>query len=69
MRLITQEKNQFMRLSLASVCPRPRARESVARLLPYERRHAELIGSLSHKVKVRGDIFSTGPEWEAGAES
>ena len=41
----------------------------VARLLPYERRHAGLIGSLSHKVKVRGDIFSTGLEWEAGAES
>ena len=41
----------------------------VARLLPYERRHAELIGSLSHKVKVRGDIFGTGLEWEAGAES
>ncbi len=41
----------------------------VARLLPYERRHAELIGSLSHKVRIRGDIFSTGLEWEAGAES
>ncbi len=41
----------------------------VARLLPYERRHAELIGSLGHKVKVRGDVFSTGLEWEAGAES
>ncbi len=41
----------------------------VARLLPYERRHAELIGSLSRKVKVRGDIFSTGVDWEAGAES
>ena len=41
----------------------------VARLLPYERRHAELIGSLSRKVKVRGDILSTGLEWEAGAES
>ena len=41
----------------------------VARLLPYERRHAELIGSLGHKVKVRGDIFSTGLEWDAGAES
>ena len=41
----------------------------VARLLPYERRHAELIGSLCHKVKVRGNIFSTGLEWEAGAES
>ena len=41
----------------------------VARLLPYERRHAELIGSLGHKVKVRGDIFSTGLESDAGAES
>ena len=41
----------------------------VARLLPYERRHAELIGSLGHKVKVRGDVFSTGLEREAGAES
>ena len=41
----------------------------VARLLPYERRYAGLIGSLSHKVKVRGDIFTTGLEWEAGAES
>jgi antitoxin (DNA-binding transcriptional repressor) of toxin-antitoxin stability system len=41
----------------------------VARLLPYERRHAELIGSLGHKVKVRGDVFSTGLQWEAGAES
>ena len=41
----------------------------VARLLPYERRHAGLIGSLSHKMEVRGNIFSTGIEWEAGAES
>ncbi len=41
----------------------------VARLLPYERRHAELIGSLGHKVKVRGNVFSTGLEREAGAES
>ena len=41
----------------------------VARLLPFERRHAELIGSLGHKVKVRGDILSTGLEWEAGVES
>ena len=41
----------------------------VARLLPYERRHAELIGSLRHKMKVRGNIFSTGIVWEAGAES
>ncbi|MCY4548632.1 MAG: type II toxin-antitoxin system Phd/YefM family antitoxin [Defluviicoccus sp.] len=41
----------------------------VARLLPFERRHAGLIGSLRHKVEVRGDAFSTGVEWDAGAES
>ena len=41
----------------------------VAHLLPCERRHAGLIGSLSHKAKVRGNVFSTGIEWEAGAES
>ena len=41
----------------------------VARPLPFERQHAELIGSLRHKVEVRGDIFSTGVEWDAGAES
>lgn len=32
----------------------------VARLLPFEGQHAELIGSLRHKVEVRGDILSTG---------
>lgn len=32
----------------------------VARLLPFERQHAELIGSLRHKVKIQGDILSTG---------
>ena len=41
----------------------------VALLLPYERRHGELIGSLSRKVKVRGNILGTGVGWEAGAES
>ena len=41
----------------------------VARLLPFEREHAELIGSLNHKVDIRGDILSTGIEWNAGAES
>ena len=41
----------------------------VARLLPFERQHAELIGSLRHKVKIRGDILSTGIAWDASAES
>ena len=37
----------------------------VARLLPYDREHAELIGSLRHKTKVTGDILTTGVEWHA----
>lgn len=28
----------------------------------------KLIGSLRHKVEVRGDILSTGMKWEADAE-
>lgn len=41
----------------------------VARLIPFEQQHAELIGSLRHKIEVRGDIFSTGIEWDADAQS
>ncbi|MDE0335591.1 MAG: hypothetical protein OXI64_11575 [Defluviicoccus sp.] len=41
----------------------------VARLLPFDRQHAELIGSLRDKVEIRGDILSTGIEWDASAES
>ncbi len=41
----------------------------VARLLPFDRQHAELIGSLRDKVEIRGDILSTGIEWDAGAQS
>ena len=41
----------------------------IARLLPYERQHAELIGSLRHKMEIRGSILSTGIEWDADAES
>lgn len=40
----------------------------VARLVPFEQQHGELIGSLSHKIDVRGDIFSTGVEWDADAQ-
>ena len=40
----------------------------VARLLPFEQQHAELIGSLRHKIEVRGDIFSTDIEWDADAQ-
>ena len=39
----------------------------IARLTPYERTHAHLIGSLKGKIKVKGDIFSTGAwdDWDA----
>ena len=32
----------------------------VARVLPYESRDSDLIGSLKHKLKVKGDVFTTG---------
>ena len=41
----------------------------VARLLPFGRQHADLIGSLRHKVEIRGDILSTRTEWDADAQS
>ncbi len=37
----------------------------VARVLPYDSEGGELIGSLSHKIKVKGDIFTTGLTWDA----
>ena len=39
----------------------------VARVLPYDTQGAELIGSLRHKVKIRGDVFTTGLRWDANA--
>lgn len=41
----------------------------VARLIPFEQQHADLIGSLGHKIEIRGDILSTGTEWDADAQS
>ena len=40
----------------------------VARVVPYGK-DADLIGSLHHKIEVRGDIFTTGVRWDADAES
>ena len=37
----------------------------IARLIPYRSQSANLIGSLSHKIKVRGDISSTDLKWDA----
>ena len=40
----------------------------VARVIPYERQSASLIGSLEGKIEVLGDVFSTGVAWDADAE-
>ena len=32
----------------------------VARVVPYDSQEAELIGSLRHKIEVRGDLLTTG---------
>ena len=41
----------------------------VARVLPYEQQSAHLVGSLRNKIKIRGDILTTGVRWKADAES
>ena len=41
----------------------------VARVLPYDSGEADLIGSLRHKLKVRGDVFTTGLGWDADGQS
>jgi prevent-host-death family protein len=37
----------------------------VARLLPAQRASADLIGSLRDRIRVKGDIQSTGIKWDA----
>ena len=37
----------------------------VAKLIPIETDAAMLIGSLKKKIKIKGDIFSTGISWNA----
>jgi antitoxin (DNA-binding transcriptional repressor) of toxin-antitoxin stability system len=38
----------------------------VARLLPIDRASADLIGLLRGRIRIKGDIISTGVKWEAG---
>jgi len=38
----------------------------VARVMPIERASADLIGALQGRIKIKGDITSTGLTWEAG---
>ncbi|MGH8738501.1 MAG: type II toxin-antitoxin system Phd/YefM family antitoxin [Burkholderiales bacterium] len=37
----------------------------VAKLIPLATDSASLIGSLKHKIKIKGDIVSTGVRWNA----
>ena len=41
----------------------------VARVIPYHQPCADLIGSLRHKIKIRGDLFATGVVWDADVPS
>ncbi len=37
----------------------------LARVVPFGRGNAELIGALKGKIKVKGDITTTGMKWNA----
>ncbi len=37
----------------------------IAKLIPIEAESAHLIGCLKHKLKIKGDVFSTGIKWDA----
>ena len=41
----------------------------VARVVPYDTQGVDLVGSLRHKIKIRGNVFSTGPDREASTQS
>ena len=41
----------------------------IARVTPYGTNGADLIGSLRHKIKIKGDLSSTGLNWDATART
>ena len=41
----------------------------IARVVPYESQDADLIGSLRHKIAIRGNIFSTDLDCEPNPQS
>ena len=41
----------------------------IARVVPYAQNQADLIGSLRHKIEIRGDILTTGLRWDANDQS
>jgi len=40
----------------------------VARVIPFPRQPADLLGSLGEKIEIRGDILSTGMAWDLDAQ-
>jgi antitoxin (DNA-binding transcriptional repressor) of toxin-antitoxin stability system len=40
--------------------------KAVARVIPMTRASADLIGALRGRIKVTGDVTSTGVRWDAG---
>jgi prevent-host-death family protein len=41
----------------------------VARVIPYQAQDSDLIGILKGKIKIKGDIFTTGLRWDADGQS
>jgi len=41
----------------------------VAYVVPYDQQCANLIGSLHHKIKIRGNLLTTGLHWNADTQS
>jgi prevent-host-death family protein len=37
----------------------------VAKLIPIRAESASLIGALKGKIKIKGNVFSTGAKWDA----
>lgn len=41
----------------------------VAKVIPYPREPRDLIGSLKGRIKIHGDILSTGMKWNVDDQS
>ena len=41
----------------------------VARVIPYQAQDSDLIGILKGKIRIKGDIFTTGLRWDADGQS
>lgn len=41
----------------------------IAKIVPYKRQSAELIGCLKREVKIHGSLYSTDSQWNANDKS